>query len=122
MSRADAVAETQQLTRTYARRQVGWFKRYREAVQLDADDRVAVPVTGSPKPPPERVSLTFAALNRTRATWFLVTGEEKADAVHRALADAGDVHQTPARGISPTPISGAGETIWFLDLAAAGQL
>jgi 6-phosphogluconolactonase len=90
--------------------------------QLDADDRITVPVTGSPKPPPERVSLTFAALNRTRATWFLVTGEEKADAVHRALADAGDVHQTPARGISPTPISGAGETIWFLDLAAAGQL
>ncbi|HEY1104896.1 MAG TPA: tRNA (adenosine(37)-N6)-dimethylallyltransferase MiaA [Agromyces sp.] len=42
MSRADAVAETQQLTRTYARRQVGWFKRYREAVQLDADDRVAL--------------------------------------------------------------------------------
>lgn len=42
MSRADAVAETQQLTRTYARRQVGWFKRYRDAVQLDADDRVAL--------------------------------------------------------------------------------
>jgi len=42
MSRADAVAETQQLTRTYARRQVGWFKRYREAVQLDADDSVAL--------------------------------------------------------------------------------
>src|SRR4051812_47378335 len=33
--------------------------------QLDADG-IAVPVTGSPKPPPERISLTFAALNRTR--------------------------------------------------------
>ncbi|WP_022890877.1 tRNA (adenosine(37)-N6)-dimethylallyltransferase MiaA [Agromyces italicus] len=41
MSRADAVAETQRLTRTYARRQVGWFKRYREAVVIDADDMVA---------------------------------------------------------------------------------
>lgn len=41
MPRADAVAETQQLTRTYARRQVGWFKRYRDAVQLDADDALA---------------------------------------------------------------------------------
>jgi 6-phosphogluconolactonase len=90
--------------------------------QLDVDDRIAVPVTGSPKPPPERVSLTFAALNRTRATWFLVTGEEKADAVHRALAGEGDVHETPARGIDPAPISGAGETIWFLDLPAAGNL
>jgi len=90
--------------------------------QVDVADRIAVPVTGSPKPPPERVSLTFAALNRTRATWFLVTGEEKADAVRRALAPEGDVHVTPARGISPTPISGAGETVWFLDLAAASML
>lgn len=38
MSRADAIAETQQLTRTYARRQVGWFRRYREAATIDADD------------------------------------------------------------------------------------
>jgi len=90
--------------------------------QVDVDDRIAVPVTGSPKPPPERVSLTFAALNRTRATWFLVTGEEKADAVRLALANDGDVHETPARAVSPAPISGAGETIWFLDLAAASTL
>ncbi|GAA1747364.1 tRNA (adenosine(37)-N6)-dimethylallyltransferase MiaA [Agromyces humatus] len=41
MSRADAIAETQQLTRTYARRQVGWFKRYRDAVAIDADDAAA---------------------------------------------------------------------------------
>jgi len=90
--------------------------------QLDADDRITVPVTGSPKPPPERVSLTFPALNRTRAVWFMVTGEGKADAVGRALADEGDVHETPARGVSPSPAHGAGETTWFLDLAAAGDL
>lgn len=90
--------------------------------QLDVDDRIAVPVTGSPKPPPERVSLTYPALNRTRAVWFVVTGAEKADAVRRALADTGDRHETPARGINPAPAVGAGETIWFLDLAAASKL
>jgi 6-phosphogluconolactonase len=90
--------------------------------QLDVDDRIAVPVTGSPKPPPERVSLTFPALNRTRAVWFLVTGDGKADAVRRALADEGDVHQTPARGVRPAPSSGTGETTWFLDDAAASML
>lgn len=90
--------------------------------QLDDQEHVAVPVTGSPKPPPERVSLTFPALNRTRATWFLVSGAAKAEAVRRALADEGDLHDTPARGISPTPASGAGETVWFLDLAAASKL
>ena len=41
MSRAEAIAETQQLTRTYARRQVSWFKRYRDAVTIDADDPAA---------------------------------------------------------------------------------
>lgn len=90
--------------------------------QLDVTDRIAVPVTGSPKPPPERVSLTFPALNRTRAVWFLVSGEGKADAVRRALAPGGDLHQTPARGIHPTPSSGTGETTWFLDLPAASKL
>ncbi|HET6166315.1 MAG TPA: 6-phosphogluconolactonase [Marmoricola sp.] len=92
------------------------------APQLEVDDRIAVGVTDSPKPPPQRVSLTFPALNRTRAVWFLVTGDGKADAVQRALADTGDVHDTPARGIDPAPSEGAGETTWFLDLAAASKL
>jgi 6-phosphogluconolactonase len=90
--------------------------------QLDVDDRIAVGVTGSPKPPPDRVSLTFPALNRTRAVWFLVTGDGKADAVRRALAEDGDLHDTPARGIRPAPLDGPGETTWFLDLPAAGEL
>ncbi len=41
MPRAEAIAETQQLTRTYARRQVGWFARYRDATTIDADDVVS---------------------------------------------------------------------------------
>jgi tRNA dimethylallyltransferase len=41
MPRAEAIAEAQQLTRTYARRQVGWFRRYGEATTIDADDPVA---------------------------------------------------------------------------------
>jgi 6-phosphogluconolactonase len=89
--------------------------------QLDADG-IAVPVTGSPKPPPERVSLTFPTLNRNRAVWFLVTGDGKADAVRRALAEEGDVHETPARGVSPAPHRGPGETTWFLDVTAASRL
>jgi tRNA dimethylallyltransferase len=40
MPREDAIAETQQLTRTYARRQVGWFRRYAAATTIDADDAV----------------------------------------------------------------------------------
>ena len=68
--------------------------------QLDVDDRIAVPVTGSPKPPPERISLTFAALNRSKSVWFLVSGTEKAEAVARALADGTDRHDAPPRAWS----------------------
>ncbi|QTX05019.1 tRNA (adenosine(37)-N6)-dimethylallyltransferase MiaA [Agromyces archimandritae] len=35
MSRAEAIAETQRLTRVYARRQVSWFKRY-DALDVDS--------------------------------------------------------------------------------------
>lgn len=36
LSEGEAIAETQALTRRYARRQVSWFKRYREIEWLDA--------------------------------------------------------------------------------------
>ena len=85
--------------------------------QLDVDDQIAVAVTGSPKPPPERISLTFAALNRAKAVWFLVSGDEKAPAVARALADGTDLHDSPAAGVT-----GSEETIWFLDRDAASSL
>jgi 6-phosphogluconolactonase len=86
--------------------------------QLDVDDTVAVPVTDSPKPPPERISLTFGALNRSRAVWFVASGEGKADAVARALADpAPDPHEVPAAGVH-----GEAETTWFLDEDAAARL
>lgn len=85
---------------------------------LDVEDRIAVGVPDSPKPPPERVSLTFPALNRARSVWFLVSGEGKADAVGRALAPATpDVHDVPAAGVH-----GQEETVWFLDRAAASRL
>jgi 6-phosphogluconolactonase len=85
--------------------------------QLDVVDEIAVAVTDSPKPPPERITLTYPALNRSRSVWLLVSGEGKSEAVAAALADEGDVHDTPARGVS-----GHEETVWFLDREAASQL
>jgi 6-phosphogluconolactonase len=85
--------------------------------QLDATDAIAVGVTDSPKPPPERVTLTYAAMDRARAVWFLVSGEEKAAAVAQALAPGTDLHDIPAVGVT-----GELETIWFLDRASASRL
>lgn len=86
--------------------------------QLDVDDRIAVGVTGSPKPPPERVSLTFAALNRADEVWFVVSGADKAEAVGRALTTPPpDIHEVPAVGVR-----GEAETIWFLDRESASRV
>jgi 6-phosphogluconolactonase len=90
---------------------------------LDAAGVDAIAVHESPKPPPDRVSLTFEALNRAQAVWFLVSGEAKADAVRRALAEvapgdaAAALRETPARGVT-----GRTETTWFLDAAAASLI
>jgi 6-phosphogluconolactonase len=86
--------------------------------QLEVDDEIAVPVTDSPKPPPERVSLTFAALNRSDEVWFVASGDGKAEAVGRALAATlPDVHEIPAVGVR-----GEAATIWFLDRESASQV
>ena len=88
--------------------------------ELDVEDAIAVAVTDSPKPPPERVSLTLGALNRTAEVWFVVSGAGKAGAVARALAtgdDAADLHDIPAAGVS-----GHDRTVWFLDEDAASEL
>lgn len=82
--------------------------------QLDAAG-IAVAVTDSPKPPPQRISLTFSALNRAERVWFLVSGVGKAEAVGKALASQPpDVHELPAVGVH-----GITATTWFLDREAA---
>lgn len=84
---------------------------------LEVTGAVTTAVRDSPKPPPERVTFTFEALERSRAVWFLVSGTEKAEAVARALAADGSLAETPARGVVGTE-----ETIWFLDHEAASRL
>ncbi len=75
-----------------------------------------IPVRSSPKPPPERISLTLEVVNASREVWFLVSGEEKADAVAMALSGAGQI-QLPAGAANGTERS-----IWLLDEAAASKL
>ncbi len=52
-------------------------------------DAIAVAVHDSPKPRRTGVSLTFEAMQHSRAVWFIASGEGKAEAVARALADEG---------------------------------
>lgn len=44
-----------------------------------------VAVSNSPKPPPHRISLSYAAITAARDVWVLVSGENKATALREAL-------------------------------------
>jgi 6-phosphogluconolactonase len=74
---------------------------------LKADGWTAY-IRNAPKPPPQRVTLTLAALQGARRVIILATGAGKADAVARAKR-----HEVPS-GM----IAGAR---WLIDRAAAGQ-
>ncbi|NYG57758.1 6-phosphogluconolactonase [Nocardioides daedukensis] len=77
---------------------------------------LTVPVSDSPKPPAQRISLTLEALNHADAVWFIASGAGKADAVAAAHAD-GSVTEIPARGVT-----GQNETVWWLDRQAGSAL
>lgn len=80
------------------------------------DERTVVGVHGAPKPPPNRVSMTLAAINSAREIWLVAAGAEKAGAVSLALGGAGGV-QIPAAAVG-----GRRRTLWLLDQAAASKL
>jgi 6-phosphogluconolactonase len=61
--------------------------------ELDAGG-VCIGIRDSPKPPPERVTMTLDYLNRSARILLLVAGEGKADALARVLA--GPDRGTPA--------------------------
>jgi 6-phosphogluconolactonase len=69
---------------------------------------LAVGIRDSPKPPPQRVTLTLAALSSAKRVIILATGAAKADAVARAKRNE----------VPSGMIAGAR---WLIDRAAAGQ-
>jgi 6-phosphogluconolactonase len=78
--------------------------------------RLVVGVPDSPKPPPQRITLTLPAIQRSREVWLVVSGDGKAEAVAAAVGGA-DPDDWPAAGAV-----GREATVWFLDEAAASQL
>lgn len=78
--------------------------------------RYVVSVEDSPKPPPQRITLTFPAIARARQTWLLVSGENKAQAVYEGV-NLADKLDWPAAGAQ-----GSERTVWFVDQAAASKL
>ena len=79
---------------------------------LGVRDAPCAPVRDSPKPPPERVTMSLPVLQAARYTLLLVTGAEKAGALAKVRAGDDSV---------PTALLGDGLDEIVCDRAAAGE-
>lgn len=68
---------------------------------------LVVAESDSPKPPAQRLSLSYKALNRSRQVWFIASGAAKADAVR--CAKESDCQLPVAK------VKGLEQTHWFID-------
>ncbi len=80
------------------------------------DDRTAIAVRNSPKPPPIRISLSLPTIRTSTEVWVVTAGAGKADAVAMAFGGAGEI-AIPAVGAT-----GRARTLWFMDREAAVRL
>ena len=85
---------------------------------LDEKTRWAVAVHDAPKPPPDRMTLTYPVLNAAYEVLFLVAGADKADRLAEVLEGPPDAKRLPSQGVRPEN----GRLAWFLDRPAAARL
>ncbi len=81
------------------------------------EPRPVAGVRGSPKPPPNRITLTLPAINTADEVWLIAAGPEKANIVGMALTSTAGPVQLPAAGGH-----GVERTLWLLDRAAAAEV
>ncbi len=79
---------------------------------LNETNRWVAPITDSPKPPPERITLTLPVINHARQVVFVATGASKADILPQVLVGN---PAYPAQHVHPD----YGQLHWFVDEAAA---
>ncbi|CAH4029751.1 6-phosphogluconolactonase [Pieris brassicae] len=72
-------------------------------------------ITDSPKPPPERITLTYPIINNARNCIFAASGGGKAEMIKKILKDKDDL---PAARVKPIH----GSVYWIVDADAAKYL
>ena len=75
-----------------------------------------IPVRNSPKPPPERLSLSYEAINASRRVWVVAFGADKAQAVSAMFSCENDL------SVPSSCVRGRLETRLWADEAAAQKL
>ena len=83
---------------------------------MEENEASVISVRSSPKPPPERLSLTRPVLNSSDRVWMVLAGSDKASALGLTLAGASR-DEVPAAGIK-----GRKRTVFFVDSEAAAEV
>lgn len=83
---------------------------------IQVTDATVIPVRNSPKPPPERLSLTLPVINSSDRVWLVLAGADKASALGLALAGASHL-EVPVAGVE-----GRRRTVFFVDQDAAAEV
>ncbi|KAI8066342.1 6-phosphogluconolactonase [Gongronella butleri] len=83
---------------------------------LQENTRWVAPINDSPKPPPERITLTYPVVNNAATIAFVTAGEGKQEMVQKIIEQP--ALQLPCQRVKPTN----GSVYWFIDQAAAGKL
>lgn len=78
--------------------------------------QTVIPVTDSPKPPPERISLSLPSINAARRVWVVAAGHDKAEAVRLGIT-TDNAQRAPV-----SAVRGLEETCFYVDAAAAAEL
>lgn len=75
------------------------------------DEVLVVAEHNSPKPPPQRLSMSMDLINNSDRIILVIAGMDKAEAV-------GFVHQDAECNLPAAKVSAKGETLWIIDAAA----
>lgn len=85
---------------------------------LAATEGWVLPVSDSPKPPPERITMTLPVINASKAVIFMAMGAGKSDVVRRVLECQALPGALPAQLVRPKN----GSVTWMLDVDASKDL
>uniref|UniRef100_A0A3Q1FU28 6-phosphogluconolactonase n=1 Tax=Acanthochromis polyacanthus TaxID=80966 RepID=A0A3Q1FU28_9TELE len=84
---------------------------------LEETKKIVAPISDSPKPPPQRVTMTLPVVNSARCVAFVSTGGSKATILKEVL-EGREGSAFPAARVVPT----SGELFWLVDDPAAASL
>eukprot|EP00049_Salpingoeca_infusionum_P007559 m.122967 g.122967 ORF g.122967 m.122967 type:complete len:318 (-) comp13742_c1_seq8:3620-4573(-) len=85
---------------------------------LKVDDCLVASIADSPKPPPNRITLTYKAINQAKSVAFVCAGAGKADTLQQAFEPTPEQQDS----VLPVQLVKAEQVVWFMDEPAAAKI